>query len=187
MCNFALQKEENMQDKRTYIAFDAIGVADPTNSNLHYFHQLSDWQKGFPKRFDFVNMPEINFSAEHQDLLDSTLKHRLLKRMAEADNALVIVSPVTNTESEILNWQISRCVNRFHLPVIIAYAGLDVVDDSTIKDYWTWLPNKFKKYITRNSWARMAHVPFTRDKIERAIATYSLANQSYPWDSETIF
>lgn len=176
-----------MERKGTYIAFDATGVIDRVNSNLHTFQQLADWQRNYPSRFNFINMDGINFSAEHDDTLDSTMKSHMMAEMATADNMLVIASPVTNTESPILNWQISRGVNRFHLPVIIAYAGLDEVSEQTIEDYWTWLPQKFKKYITRYSWARMAHIPLTRDKLERALKTYSAERQSYPWDATTIF
>lgn len=176
-----------MDKKGTYIAFDAAGVLDHVNSNLHTFLQLEQWQQQYPKRFNFTNLEEIHFSSDHDDLVDSTIKRRFLTRMAESDNALVVVSPVINTESPILNWQISRMVNHFHLPVIIAYAGLTEVNDEVIQQYWTWLPQKIKKYITRNSWARMAHIPLTREKLERALSTYSKAEQSYPWDSTTIF
>jgi len=176
-----------MEKRGTYIAFDADGVHDRINSNYHTFRQLREWQKSYPNRFNFINLDAIDFSAEHEDLLDSTLKNNFLKTMAEADNLLVIASPVINPESEILNWQISRAVNRFHLPVIIAYAGLDEVKDETIQEFWTWLPVKFRKYMTVNSWACMAHVPLTRDKLERALNTFRLSTQEYPWDSTTIF
>ena len=86
----------------------------------------------------------------------------------------------------ILNWQISRCVNRFHLPVIIAYAGLDELSDDCVQKFWTWLPNKPRKYIGLDS-ARMAHIPLTRDKLERALGTFSVSEQFYPWNSTTIF
>lgn len=177
----------HMETKGTYIAFDACGVLDHVNSNLRTFKQLGEWQKSFPGRFDFVNLEDINFSSTHDDLLDSTMKTEFLRKMSQADNVLVIASPVINTESPILNWQISRAVNRFHLPVIIAYAGLEEVKEDTIQQYWNWLPQKFRKYMTINSWARMAHIPLTRDKLERALKTYSRSKQQYPWDSTTIF
>lgn len=175
-----------MKARATYIAFDADAVQDKVNSNWHTFQQLNEWQKRHPDRFNFVNMHEIEFSAEHEDLLETTTKTRFLKLMAEADNLLVIASPVLNTESHILNWQISRCVNRFHLPVIIAYAGLDVLDEDSIQSFWEWLPNKPRKYIGLDS-ARMAHIPLTRDKLERALGTFSVSEQFYPWNSTTIF
>ena len=137
-------------------------------------------------RFRFLNIDEIYFSSEHDDLVDSTVKTRLLALMAQADNLLVLVSPVTNVESPILNWQISRAVNRFHLPVIIGYVGKNHLEDTAVEDNWARLPNKIRKYIGRDS-ARMCHIPLTQDKLERALGTFSVGAQAYPWNSTTIF
>ncbi len=171
----------------TYIAFDASAMHDAVNSNQHTFQQISEWLRLHPGRLDIVNLDEIRFAIDHDEQLDTTQKRRMEQQMATADNVLVVVSPVLNTESEILNWQISRAVNHHHLPVIIAYAGLDVVNENTIRQYWAWLPRKFKKYITRYPWACMAHIPLTMDKLSRASRQYSAERQEYPWDAETIF
>ena len=140
----------------------------------------------YPDRFHFLNMEEINFSSEHDDLVDSTVKTMLLGIMAKADNLLVLVSKITNVESPILNWQISKAVNRFHLPVIIAYVGKQHLDDNAVEDNWSRLPNKIRKYIGRDS-ARMAHIPLTQDKLERALGTFAVGTGTYPWNSTTIF
>ena len=103
-----------------------------------------------------------------------------------ADNLVVMASPVMNVESPILNWQISRAVNRYRLPVIVCYVGLDMVDEKTIKSYWAWLPNKIRKYIGRDS-AYMCHIPLTKDKLERALGAFSVNDGTYPWNSTTIF
>ena len=175
-----------MNTHKTYVAYDADGVFDHVNSNLHTFQQLHAWQRMHPDRFHFLNMEEINFSSEHDDLVDSNVKTWLLKVMAQADNLLVIVSKVTNVESPILNWQISRAVNRFHLPVIIAYVGKERLDDNAVEDNWSRLPNKIRKYIGRDS-ARMCHIPLTQDKLERALGLFAVGSGTYPWNSTTIF
>ena len=171
---------------RTYVAYDATGMVDHVNSNLHSFQQMQVWQRNQPGRFSFLNMDAIDFSSEHDDWLDTTLKRQLLDVMQEADNLLVLASPVINVASPILNWQISRGVNRFHLPVVVAYAGLDRVDEGVVRKYWTWLPEKVRKYIARDS-AYIAHIPFTQDKLERALKAYSVRDRLYPWHSVTIF
>ncbi|MCD8265516.1 MAG: hypothetical protein LUC33_00015 [Prevotellaceae bacterium] len=176
-----------MERKGTYIAYDASGISDSVNSNQHTFRQLSEWQRSQPDGFCFVNMQGIQFSTEHKDFLDSTMKSYMLKEMASADNMLVVASPVVNTESPILNWQISRGVNRFHLPVVIAYYGQEAVSEESVRKYWVWLPEKLRKYISRQSWCRMAHIPLTKDKLRRAINFYSASQQRYPWDTMTIF
>lgn len=171
---------------KTYVAYDATGVLDHEHSNLHTFQQIQEWNRLHPNRFDFLNMEEINFSSEHDDLVDSTVKSNFLRLMQEADNLLVLASPVMDVESPILNWQISKAVNRFRLPVIVAYVGIDKLSEDDIHTYWDRLPNKVRKYIGRDS-ARMAHIPLTRDKLERALSTYSMTKGIYPWNSKTIF
>ena len=175
-----------MNTHKTYVAYDAQGVLDHVNSNLKTFQQLHAWQRMHPERFRFVNIDEIYFSSEHDDLVDSTVKNRLLALMAQADNLLVIVSKITDVESPILNWQISKAVNRYHLPVIIAYVGKHQLEDTSIEDNWHRLPNKIRKYIGRDS-ARMCHIPLTQDKLERALGTFSVGAKAYPWNSTTIF
>jgi len=175
-----------MNTHKTYVAYDATGVLDHVNSNLKTFQQLHAWERMHPDRFRFLNIDEIYFSSEHDDLVDSTVKTRLIALMAQADNLLVLVSPVTNVESPMLNWQISRAVNRFHLPVIIAYVGRNHLEDGAVEENWTCLPNKIRKYIGRDS-ARMCHIPLTQDKLERALGTFSVGAQTYPWNSTTIF
>ena len=182
----SLQKKRTMNTHKTYVAYDATGVLDHVNSNLRTFKQLHAWQRMHPDRFHFLNMDVINFSSEHDDLVDSTVKNWLLSVMEKADNLLVLVSPVTNVESPILNWQISKAVNRFHLPVIIAYVGKQQLNDNAVEDNWSRLPNKIRKYIGRDS-ARMCHIPLTQDKLERALGTFSVGAQTYPWNSTTIF
>lgn len=175
-----------MNSNKTYIAFDSLQVLDHEHSNLNIFLRLSEWQKRYPSRFNFINMESIKFSSTHAELLHTTVKSNFLKEMAEADNMLVVVSEVTNVDSVMLNWQISRCVNRFRLPVIIAYAGLTELKKDAVKTYWARLPQKFRKYIGRDS-ARMCHIPLTMDKLERALGTFAVQADCYPWDSTTIF
>ncbi len=179
-------KNAVMNTNKTYIAYDAEGVIDHVNSNLHLFHQLADWQKRYPKRFRFINLGEIDFTSMHDDWVDSTVKTNFLRIMAEADNLLVIVSSHTVADSRMLNWQISRCVNRYHLPVIVAYADETVLDETSVNKFWSRLPVKIKKYIGRDS-ARMCHVPLTMDKLERALGTFSVRDNMYPWNSTTIY
>ena len=97
-----------MNSNKTYVAFDSSGVIDHVNSNLSFFRQIREWERQNPDRFHFINMDEIEFSSEHDDLIDSTLKNRFLHLMESADNLLVLSSSLMNVESPMLNWQISR-------------------------------------------------------------------------------
>ena len=153
-----------MNTNKTYVAFDAQGVYDHEHSNLHYHQQMREWQRQYPQRYAFLNMQDIDFSSMHEDLIDSTFKVRCLRQMAEADNLLVLASDL----------------------MIVAYVGYDSLVDASVKDNWANLPNKVRKYIGRDS-AYMAHVPFTKDKLERALGAYSVKKGLYPWNSTTIF
>lgn len=175
-----------MDANTTYVAFDATGVADHENSNLPVFRMLERWAEEYPRRYRFINMDDIDFSSQHEDFIDSTLKMNLLRKMVEADNLLVLASKMTNVESPILNWQISKGVNRFHLPVVVAYVGLADVDEKTVDDNYQYLPNKVRKYLGRDS-APMVHIPLTRDKLERALSAFSVKGGRFPWHSKTIF
>ena len=175
-----------MNNNKTYVAFDSAGVIDHVNSNLSVFLQLKEWERQNPERFHFLNIEEIEFSSEHDDLIDSTLKNRFLHLMESADNLLVLSSSLMDVESPMLNWQISRAVNRFRLPVIVAYVGLDRLSENTIKEEWSRLPNKIRKYIGRDS-ANMAHIPLTKDKLERALGYFSARKELYSWNSTTVF
>ncbi len=175
-----------MNTNKTYVAYDAVGVTNHEHSNLHIFQQLQRWQLDYPNRFRFLNMQEINFSSMHDDMVDSTVKQRLLWQMERADNLLVLASKLMNVESPILNWQISKAVNRFRLPVIVAYVGYTQLDETDIKEFWQHIPVKIRKYISRDS-ARMAHIPLTKDKLERALGAFSVSKTLYPWNSTTIF
>lgn len=175
-----------MNVNKTYIAYDAAGMLDHVNSNLHTFRQLHEMDRLSPGRFHFLNMEEIEFCSEHDDWVDSTVKNRYLNLMKDADNLLVLTSKVMNVESPTLNWQISKAVNRFHLPVIVAYVGETILNDKSVEQHWAQLPNKVRKYIGRDS-ARMCHIPLTKDKLERALGTFSVHTGVYPWNSTTIF
>ena len=175
-----------MNNNRTYIAFDADGVRRGEESNLHIFRTLGDWQKRYPNRYTFVNIESINFQSEHDDLVDENVKTAFFHLLEQADNLLVVISKYTDPEAKWLNWQISRAVNRYHLPVIVAFADETCVTDETLKAYWSKLPAKIKKYIGRDS-ARMCYIPLTQSKMERALDYFSVKTQTYPWNSTTIY
>lgn len=175
-----------MNGNKTFIAFDGDGVRDHVHSNLHTFNMLADWQKRYPSRFGFLNIESINHMAEHDDLNETSTKTDMFRIMEKADNVLVVVSRYTRPESMWLNWMISRAVNRYHLPVIVAIAGVEEVTEQSMHEWWDKFPVKIKKYIGRDS-ARMCYVPLTQTKLERALGFFSVRTQAYPWDSRTIF
>lgn len=175
-----------MNCNKTFIAFDGDGVRDAAHSNLSIFHLMADWQKRFPNRFNFLNIDSINFMAQHDDFVDETIKTYLFRILEQADNLLVVVSENSNPENKWLNWMISRAVNRYHLPVVVAIDGVELVTEQVMRDWWPKFPAKIKKYIGRDS-ARMCYIPLTQTKVERALDYFGVKSQTYPWNSTTIY
>lgn len=185
--NFTTQKiAKTMNSNKTFIAFDGDAVRDTTNSNIGLFHQMAEWQKRYPNRFNFINIDSIDYMANHDDFVDENVKTFLFRQLEKADNLLVVVSRYTNPDSKWLNWMISRAVNRYHLPVVIAIDGVTEVTEETMKKWHDRFPAKIKKYIGRDS-ARMCYIPLMQTKVERALDYFGVRSQTYPWNSTTIY
>ena len=168
-----------------YVAFDGQGEACPINSDLHNFELLKAWQANDNVRFNFVNSHEKTYNVRDTSSL-ATLKSRLKERMANSKNILVIVSPQTNKNRGLLNWEIEQAVEVYGLPVIVAYVGLISMNNYTVQLYKNWLPSKLREYVNNNT-AKVAHIPFTQFKIEGAINYYSIVTPTMPLNSTEIY
>ena len=175
-----------MNNNKTYLAYNVDAVRNSKLENLHTLTQLGDWQKRYPNRYNFLNIEHIRFVAEHDDLVETTMKSQIFALLEKADNLMLVVTKETDGDNPWLNWQISRAVNRYHLPVIVAIKGVTAVTDETLKEYWNHLPQKIRKYIGRNS-ARMCYIPFSETKVEKSLGYFSVHSQTYPCDSTTIY
>lgn len=169
----------------TYVAFDGQGEENPVNSDWHYFELLKAWQQNDNVWFNFVNSHEKTYAVRDTSSLE-TLKGRLLERMRNSKNMLVIVSPQTNKNRGLLNWEIEQAVEKYGLPIIVAYVGLDCMNGFLLEAYKAWLPNKLLEYVNNNT-AKIAHIPFVQPIIGRAINFYSVVDGSMPQTSRDIF
>ncbi len=175
-----------MNNHKTYLAFNVDAVRDSNKENRHTHNMLADWEKRYPNRFHFLNVDSVNFVAEHDDLVEATMKTQFFSYMEQADNLMLVVTKQTEPDNAWLNWMISRAVNRYHLPVIVAFKDESEVTEDTLREYWNVLPAKIRKYIGRNS-ARMCYIPLTLTKVEMAAGHFSVNKGCYPCDSTTIF
>ena len=110
----------------TYVAFDGQGTTNPTQSDIKYYALLKAWNQSEQR--------DLRFSDSHQktySVLDSssltTLKNRLLERMRNSKNMLVIISDDTNFDRGLLNFEIEKAVDHYEIPIIIAYTGYDAI------------------------------------------------------------
>ena len=98
--------------------------------------------------------------------------------MANSNNMLVVVSPDTNYDRGLLNWEVETAINDYNLPVIVAYTGYGKIRsiDNNMLDR---MPKSIYKEYTKCS-GKLCHVAFTKDEVKKAIAKYSVVGNTYP-------
>lgn len=156
----------------TYVAFDGNGSTDPTKGNMKYYALLQAWNKD--KKY------EIKFSDSHKktyQVLDSssrkTLENRLMERMRNSKNMLLIISDNTNWDRGMLNFEIDKAVNFYKIPIIVAYTGENhVLNPKELSYKW---PCNLDKTI-KDGTAKCIHIAFKEKCILAAIEQFSVHN-----------
>lgn len=154
----------------TYVAFDGQGTADPTESDLKYLGLLRSWNKN--KNY------ELNYSDSHlktYKVLDTstkkTLETRLMERMRNSKNMLIILSNDTNYDRGMLNFEIEKAVDLYKIPLIIAYTGCESL--LNVERYSGRWPKALKERIT-NGTAKAIHIAFKEKAIMSAISRFTV-------------
>lgn len=154
----------------TYVAFDGQGTANPTQSDLKYLGLLRSWNNS--KNY------ELTFSDSHLKtyrVLDTsqkrTLENRLMERLRNSKNMLLILSNDTNYNRGMLNFEIEKAVDVYEIPIIVAYTGCDyLLDAQTYSNRW---PRALEERINNRS-LRAIHVAFKEKSIMSAISQFSV-------------
>lgn len=156
----------------TYIAFDGQGTPDPTESDLKYLGILRSWNKSK----NYI----LNYHDSHlktYKVLDSssrkTLEARLMERMRNSKNVLIILSKDTNYDRGMLNFEIEKAVDVYKLPLIIAYTDCDYLLNA--RNYSNRWPKALKERIA-NGTAKAIHIAFKEKAIMAAISQFSVHN-----------
>ena len=161
----------------TYVAFDGEGEQNPTKGDLRYLGVLRAWQSNDNIDFNFVDSHKKTYQVRDTSS-EATLKARLRERMANSKNMLVIVSPDTNYDRGLLNWEVQTAINDYKLPVVVAYTGygkIRTVDSEMIKRMPKSIYTEYAK-----SQGKLCHVAFSKDEVKKAIAKYSVVDNTYP-------
>lgn len=168
----------------TYVAFDGNGQDDPTKGDLKYLGILRAWKESDNIDFNFTDSHKKTYQVRDSSS-EETLKSRLEERMRNSKNMLVIISDDTNYDRGLLNWEIRTAQDKYDLPIIVAYAG---------EHYLPWLTDELIEKLPREIWRDVkcggnhyAHIPFTKDRIKRAIDHYSVVSGVYPNSEKEIF
>ena len=154
----------------TYIAFDGQGTTNPTQSDMKYYGLLKGWNKS--------NNYDLHFSDSHEktsQVRDSsklkTLQDRLLERMRNSKNMVVIISDDTNWDRGLLNYEIEKAVDCYQIPLILAYTGYNAIwDVNGLENKWT----KALEARINNDTAKCIHIPFKEKAIMAAISQFSV-------------
>ncbi len=154
----------------TYVAFDGQGTTNPTESDLKYLGLLRSWNQS--KNY------ELNFSDSHLKtyrVLDTstraTLQNRLMERLRNSKNMLLILSADTNYDRGMLNFEIEKAVDEYDLPIIIAYTGCNYLLNP--KRYLSRWPKALKERIDNDS-VRAIHIALKERAIMDAINRFSV-------------
>lgn len=168
----------------TYVAFDGNGQNDPTKGDLKYLGILRAWKESDNIDFNFTDSHKKTYQVRDSSS-EATLKSRLEERMRNSKNMLVIISDDTNFDRGLLNWEIQTAQEKYGLPIIVAYAG---------EQYLPRLTDELIEKLPREIWRDVkfggnhyAHIPFTKDRIMRAIDHYCVVSGVYPNSEKEIF
>lgn len=154
----------------TYVAFDGQGTNDPTKSDLKYLALLRSWNKNKNHNFIF-NDSHLKTYQVLETSKKETLKKRLMERMKDSKNMLLILSNDTNYDRGLLNFEIEKAVDYYQIPIIVAYTGCNrLLDAKKYKNRW---PKALKERIDNGS-LNAIHIAFMEKAIMEAINQFSV-------------
>ena len=154
----------------TYVAFDGQGTTDPTQSDLKYLGLLRGWDKNKKFEFHFVDS-HLKTCAVRDSSKRSTLESRLMERMRNSKNMLLILSDDTNYNRGMLGFEIEKAVDLYELPIIIAYTDCDRI--RRYNEYSERWPKALVERINDES-VNAIHIPFTEKAIMDSLQRFSV-------------
>jgi len=157
----------------TYVAFDGQGTTNPTQSDLKYYALLRAWDSNHSRNFTFSDSHQKTYSVRDTSSL-LTLQNRLLERMRNSKNMLVIISDDTNHDRGLLNFEIEKAVDLYKVPLIIAYTGYKAIwgISKDLEKKWT----KALAERINNESALCIHIPFKQKAIMEAVSQFTVHN-----------
>lgn len=154
----------------TYVAFDGNGTTDPSKGDLKYYGLLRLWNNSNNFQLNFSDSHLKTYQVKDQSSI-ITLKSRLLTRMRNSKNMLLIISKDTNFDRGMLNFEIEKAVDYYKIPIIVAYTGYNyILNPEALRNSW---PKALKERI-EDCTARCIHIPFREKVISSAINQFSI-------------
>jgi hypothetical protein len=153
----------------TYVAFHAGGTPNQSASDIKYYRALQMWSANSSIEFDFVNSHDKT-AAVRDTSLHSTLRSRLLERLRNSKNFVLIITEATRLDNDWVPFEIAAAIDTYDLPVIAAYPGLDaVLNPLELRPLW---PEALKVRIDAEE-ASVIHIPFRQQPILDSISRFN--------------
>jgi hypothetical protein len=156
----------------TYIAFDALGKTNPTESDFRYYSTIKMWAAAKNIDFKITNSHEKAGAVRDTSLI-TTLQSSIRVRLAASKQCLIILSDNTRKSGSMLSYEIEKAVDTYKIPLIIAYVGYNkITKPKELSSRW---PTSLHTRINADS-AGAIHIPYTKKAITAALSQFDLNN-----------
>ena len=156
----------------TYIAFHADRTNQPGKSDIDYYNLMKAWTAKSDDDFSMINSHDKT-SAVRDTSKQATLRARLLERLKNSKNIVLIIGKTTKNDTDWVPFEIEQAVDRYGLPIIAAYTGYDsILAPNQHSGLW---PSALASRIN-NKTARVIHVPFKKEPLKAAIDQFTHSN-----------
>lgn len=157
----------------TYIAFDGNDTTNPTEGDMKYYGLLQAWNKSRNHDFSFSDSHKKTYQVSDESKI-ATLKSRLLERLNNSKNMIVIISKDTSWNRGLLNWEIEKAVDSYNLPLIVVYTEYSKIQN--VDAHSSEWPKALKERIENNK-VKCIHIPFRSEPIMDALSQFSINNK----------
>lgn len=103
-----------------YCAFNAVGAANPSQSDIRYFNLLKAWNRRTRGEPAFVDSHALRFSFAIPNRRER-LQAELEARLSASDLLLVLLTRRSAMPGSWLPWEVHCALERYRLPVLCVY------------------------------------------------------------------
>lgn len=156
----------------TYIAFHADGTNQPGKSDIDYYNLIKAWSAKTDDDFTMINSHEKT-SAVRDTSKRATLRTRLLERLRNSKNMVLIIGETTKNDTDWVPFEIAQAIDTYALPIIATYTEYAyILAPAELRLLW---PTALRQRID-NGTARVIHIPFKKLPLMDAICQFSHTN-----------
>lgn len=155
---------------RTYVAFDGCDTTNPQRSDIKFYNLLKAWHKNNNKDFSYLDAHETTYQVKDSSE-EETLKKRLVERLKNSRNMLLILSENTRRYRKMLNFEIQKAIE-YKIPIIVAYTELESIYNNLNK-IENYFPEELRKASDNTP---CLHIPFKESLIHYALEHFGVTD-----------